>query len=91
MQRWTNVFRVLANINRLKIIAMLMLKPQRLNVTDITDHLNISFKATANHLAILKNAEVLSSEGTGGHVYYYANPKMPADFRKAIELMLKDR
>jgi len=88
MQRWTNVFRVLANVNRLKIIALLSVN-KKMSVTEIADQLPISFKATANHLAILKNAAVASSEGTAGHVYYYLNSKMPTDFRKAIDLVLK--
>jgi ArsR family transcriptional regulator, arsenate/arsenite/antimonite-responsive transcriptional repressor len=88
MERWTNVFRVLANINRLKIIALLSVN-DRLNVTELTGQVHISFKATANHLAILKNSGVLSTQGTGGHVYYHKNPKMPDDFRKAIKLYLK--
>ena len=87
MKRWAIIFRALANINRLKIIEMLS-AGQKINVTDISDKLNISFKATSNHLAILKNLDVLEAHGTAGHVFYYLNPKIPADFKKTINFIL---
>ena len=87
MKRWTVVFRALANINRLKIIDMLS-SGRKINVGDISRILRISFKATSNHLAILKNLDVLDTEGTAGHVFYFINPKMPKDFRKAIDLVV---
>ncbi|MFY9461830.1 MAG: metalloregulator ArsR/SmtB family transcription factor [Candidatus Sungiibacteriota bacterium] len=86
MKRWTVVFRVLANINRLKIIEMLK-GGRAMSVSDIAERLDISLKATSNHLAMLKNLDVLESRGTAGHVFYSINSGMPKDFRKAIELI----
>lgn len=83
MKRWSVVFRVLANINRLKIIGILF-DGRKMNVGDIAENLKISFKATSNHLAILKNLDVLESQGTAGHVFYSLNSKMPKDFRKIL-------
>jgi len=83
MKRWAEVFRALANVNRLKIIELLI-KNKTLNVSEITSKLQISFKATSNHLTLLKNVEVIESEGRSGHVYYSINPKMPKDFQKII-------
>lgn len=88
MKRWTVIFRALANINRLKIITMLC-RGRKMNVGDIAENLKISFKATSNHLAILKNLDVLDGRGTDGHVFYSVNYQMPKDFRKAIELFSK--
>ncbi len=88
IKRWNTVFRMLANVNRLKIIKLLIDKG-KMNVTDIADELGISFKATSNHLALLKNLDVLESKGTEGHVFYWLNPELPKDFRKAIDLALK--
>jgi len=59
----------------------------KMNVTDISENLQISLKATSNHLSILKNLDVLEDRGSGGHVYYSVNPQMPKDFHKAIGLM----
>jgi len=88
MKRWVVIFRVLANINRLKIIEMLS-DGRKMNVSEISQVLKISFKATSNHLAILKNLEVLESQGTAGHVFYSLNAQLPADFHKASDLFLK--
>ncbi|HEY4525661.1 MAG TPA: metalloregulator ArsR/SmtB family transcription factor [Candidatus Paceibacterota bacterium] len=83
MKRWTVVFRALANINRLKIIKMLS-GGDKINVSDIAEKLDISFKATSNHLALLKNLDVLEAQGTMGHVFYSINPKMPKDFQTIL-------
>ncbi|MDP3066093.1 MAG: metalloregulator ArsR/SmtB family transcription factor [Methanobacteriaceae archaeon] len=87
MKRWIVVFRVLANINRLKIIKMLT-DGKKMNVGDIAEDLKISFKATSNHLAILKNLDILEAQGVDGHVFYSINPQMSKDFQKAIEITL---
>ena len=86
MKRWTVVFRILANINRLKIVEMLSDKG-KMSVGAIAENLNISFKATSNHLVMLKNLDVLEAQGTAGHVFYSINPQMPQDFRKVLDLI----
>lgn len=88
MKRWTNVFRALANINRLKIIKMLY-GGENMCVGDIARELKISFKATSNHLALLKSLDVVEAKGTSGHVFYSLNSKMPGDFRKILNNTLK--
>ncbi|MBI2889049.1 MAG: winged helix-turn-helix transcriptional regulator [Candidatus Liptonbacteria bacterium] len=85
-KRWTIIFRALANINRLKIIALLS-DGRAINVGEIAESLEISFKATSNHLILLKNLDVLDAKGTSGHVLYSSNVHMPADFRAAINLL----
>lgn len=62
---------------------------RRINVSDIAEELKISFKATSNHLAILKNLGVLESHGAAGHVFYSLKSDLPRDFRVAIKLFLK--
>ena len=88
MKRWTVIFRALANINRLKIIKLLA-DGRKMNVTDIAEDLKISFKATSNHLALLKNLDVLEAQGIAGHVFYSFNWQLPKDFQKIIEITLK--
>jgi DNA-binding transcriptional ArsR family regulator len=88
MKRWTIVFRAMANINRLKIIEMLS-SVRTKNVGEIAEVLDISFKATSNHLAILKNLDVLDSVGSDGHVFYSLNQKMPSDLKRVVSLFLK--
>ncbi|MDO8552188.1 MAG: winged helix-turn-helix domain-containing protein [bacterium] len=86
MKRWTVVFRTLSNINRLKIIAMLS-DGRKMNVGDIAEDLRISFKGTSNHLAMLKNLDVLEAQGASGHVFYFINPNMPKDFKMVVGVM----
>jgi len=88
MKRWTVIFRALANINRLKIIKLLA-DGRKMSVTDIAEDLKISFKATSNHLALLKNLDVLEAQGAAGHVFYSFNQQLPEDFQKIIEITLK--
>lgn len=83
IKRWTVVFRALSNINRLKIIKMLS-SGQKMTVGQISENLQISFKATSNHLAMLKNLDVLEARGAEGHVFYSLNPKKPNDFTKIL-------
>jgi len=83
MKRKVTIFRALANINRLKIITMLS-DDIKLNVSDIAQNLHISFKATSNHLAMLKNLDVLESLGEGGHVFYFLSKEMPDDFYRIL-------
>lgn len=85
-KRGATIFRALANENRLKIIKMLW-DGREINVGDIASELRISLKATSNHLAILKNLDVLEARGTAGHVFYSVNKRMPDDFRRAIGVL----
>ena len=57
---------------------------RKMSVGGISDDLRISFKATSNHLAILKNLDVVESQGTSGRVFYSINRKMPSDFHKIL-------
>jgi DNA-binding transcriptional ArsR family regulator len=86
IKRWTVVFRTLSNVNRLKIIEML-LGGQKMNVSEITRSLGVSFKSTSNHLAILKNLDIVESYGKDGHVFYFINQNMSKDFHKTIHLL----
>lgn len=84
-KRWTIVFKALGNINRIKIIQMLV-KGQSLNVTQIANELGISLKATSQHLIILQNLDVLEALGKQGHVYYSLNTSLPSDIKNTIKL-----
>lgn len=88
MKRWTVIFRALANINRLKIVEMLS-DGRKMSVGDIAKNLKISLKAVSNHLAILKNLDVLEAQGAAGHVFYSFNSQMPSDFRKVLNHILR--
>lgn len=83
MKRQVIIFRTLSNINRLKIIKMLS-GGNKISVGDIATNLSISFKATSNHLLMLKNLDILESIGKDNHVYYSLSKDMPQDFKKVL-------
>lgn len=87
-KRWVNIFKALGNINRIKIIEMLF-DSKSMNVTDIAEKIKISIKSTSRHLMILRNLELLESDGRNGHVFYSLNKNAPEDFKKAIKLFVK--
>ena len=88
MTSWTLIFKALANINRLKIIQLLV-NGAGMDVGSIAWELKISAKATSKHLIILANLEVLSSRGSANHVFYMLNKDIPANFERAIRLFIK--
>lgn len=87
MQRWTKIFKILANINRLKIIEFLS-KRKSLSVGETAGLLHLSLKATSKHLLLLHHLDIVESVGKKGHVFYSLNPKMPKDIREALKLFL---
>lgn len=86
-KRWVRVFKGFSNENRIGIVKFLSDKKSK-TVTDISEHLGISLKATSRHLVILEGLEVLESKGSQGHVFYSINSSMPADVRHAVNLFL---
>lgn len=88
MKRWTQIFKALANINRLKIIKLLS-DGRRLDVSDIAVEIGISFTAISKHLILLHNLDVLENKGIQGHVFYSLNRKMPSDIKRAVNLFLR--
>ena len=77
----------MANINRLKTIKMLS-RGEEISVGDISEKLNISLKATSQHLIHLKKIGALQSNGRDGHVYYYLKKNPPKEFSQVIKLFI---
>jgi len=88
MKRWTQIFKALANTNRLGIIKLLSDGKER-HVSDIAASIHVSLPGTSRHLILLSNLDILNSTGKDGHVYYCANPQLPIDLKKSLELFLK--
>jgi DNA-binding transcriptional ArsR family regulator len=88
MKRWTILFKAFGNINRLKI-TQLLFHGDILTVTDISEKLGISIKATSQHLAILNNLDVVEGVGKQGHVFYTLNKKIPRDVQMTIKLFVE--
>jgi DNA-binding transcriptional ArsR family regulator len=86
-KKWVNIFKALSNINRLKIIEMLLGGNKELTVTQIADKLGISIKSTSKHLIMLQNLDVLECEGRNGRVFYKFSQSVPQDFKSIIKLL----
>ncbi len=89
-KRWVQIFKLFANINRVKII-MLLQQKGRLNVTDISDDIGISLKSASKHLVMLDRFDVINGEGKSGHVFYILNSNMPVDIKQVISLFIKPK
>ncbi len=88
MKRWTQVYKALANISRLRIIKVLSDGGER-SVSEIAKEIHVTFKGTSKHLRLLYNLDVVSSDGKAGHVFYSLNSKMPKDMKQAVDLVLR--
>lgn len=86
-KRWTQIFKAMSNINRVRIIKILF-GNDKMSVSEIADELDISLKATSKHLIILHNLDALSNKGKDSRVEYWLNPDLPADIKKTIELFI---
>lgn len=87
MKRFTQVFKALANSNRLAIVRLLADGTER-HVTQIAGHIHVTMPGTSRHLRILTNIGVLNDVGKDAHVYYVFNPKMPVDIKQIIKVFL---
>ncbi len=63
------IFKALANRRRLKIIKYLY-NNKKASVTELAGHLNLSFKSTSKHLAVLKNADIVEAEQVSLAFFY---------------------
>ncbi len=82
-KRFTQIFKVFSNINRVKIV-MLLSKRKVMNVTDIAEELDISFKSASKHLILLDQFDVVNSKGKSSHVFYSLNEDMSKDLKSVI-------
>ena len=88
MKRWTQIFKALGNVSRLRIVKLLS-DGQARNVSEIAREIHVTFKGTSRHLMILSNFDVLDRDGKDGHVYYSLHPNMSRDIKQALSLFLK--
>ena len=68
MQRAASLFRVLADSTRLRLLRVL--SHDRFNVSELTGILAVAQSSVSRHLALLKDAALVSEAREGGFVYY---------------------
>jgi ArsR family transcriptional regulator len=78
MKESNNIFKVLSDQNRLRILKMLQIKP--LCVCEITDVLQLAASTVSQHLSLLKKEEFILEDRDGKWVNYLIN-QSPGDQR----------
>jgi DNA-binding transcriptional ArsR family regulator len=71
------VFKALSDANRRKIISLLRKKD--MTAGEISEQFDISKPSISEHLKILKNAELISSEKNGQFITYFLNSSILED------------
>ena len=66
-----DIYKAIADPIRREILNLL--KENDLTVNEIVDKFNISQPSISNHLTILKNAGLITSEKSGRYIYYSLN------------------
>jgi ArsR family transcriptional regulator, arsenate/arsenite/antimonite-responsive transcriptional repressor len=74
----TNIFKALSDLNRLRILRMLLVKP--LCVCEITEVLQLAASTVSQHLSILKEEGFILEDRDGKWVNYLIN-RRPDDQR----------
>ncbi len=71
------VFKALSDANRRKIISLL--RKNDMTAGEISEQFDISKPSISEHLKILKNAELISSEKNGQFITYFLNSSILED------------
>jgi ArsR family transcriptional regulator len=86
------VFKSVSDRTRLRILKMLQVRP--LCLCEITDVLGLSSSTVSEHLSVLKNSSLVSSEKRGKIVYhklnFYSNNPSLAGILSIVACLLED-
>ena len=85
-QRLARVFKVLASDSRVRILQLL--KKRVLCVEALANRLAITPAAVSQHLRILRDADLVTSDKRGYHVHYRVNKKTLARWQKMADQLL---
>jgi len=76
MKEYEKTLKALANRRRLQIIKYLKDKKEA-TVTDIAEHIKLSFKSTSKHLAVLFGAGIVDKEQKSLSMFYSVAEPLP--------------
>ncbi len=88
MREKINVFKVLSEPNRVRILMMLLQKP--LCVCEITSILGLSTATVSKHLSLLKNGGFIEDEKKGKWINYKIIEKIESPIVKSIIVSLPE-
>jgi DNA-binding transcriptional ArsR family regulator len=82
------VFKALANVNRLLLIYSLASgEVEKISVTAMSRNMGITQPAASQHLKILKNANILIAKKEGNYIYYTFNEGAMKKHQKRIDFL----
>ncbi len=85
----SRVFKALAEPNRIRILKMLEVRP--LCVCEITDILGLATSTVSRHLAVLRQAGLITDRKEGRWVDYQLNPQADPGLLSPVLALLRDR
>lgn len=80
IEKKARIFKVLSEVSRVRIIELL--KERDLCVNALAKHLDITPAAVSQHLRILRDADIVTSEKNGYFVHYGINRETLAQWRE---------
>lgn len=86
-----DLLKAIADPHRLTILATLARSPEGVCVCDFTEGMPINQSSVSHHLAILRDAEIVTSERRGTWAYYSLTPDVRDRLVKALELVLSPK
>lgn len=84
----TDFFKALSDPTRLKIVYYLQSADNPRCVGAISKHINVSQSATSQHLRILRQSNLVTSERRGYHIHYEINHEQMERFIKRVQGLL---
>lgn len=72
-RRMTQMFKMLSDPTRLKIVMMLLQEQDELHVTGLCERLGQSQPAVSHHLALMKASELIDVRRRGKHNFYFVD------------------
>lgn len=88
-QHEADLFKALADPTRLHMIQLLA-KKQRLCVNELAEQLSVSQSAVSQHLRILRQLDLVSSERMGYHIHYQLKHATLATMQSVLEQLMKN-
>lgn len=86
MKEYEKILKALANRRRLQIIKYLKNK-KTATVTNIAEHIKLSFKSTSKHLAVLFGAGIVDKEQKSLSMFYSLAEPLPKIAKNVFDLV----
>ncbi len=87
MRKPAKIFQAISDINRIRILKMLEVRP--LCVCEITEVLQLATSTVSKHLSILRDVGFIIDQKEGKWVNYYLNPQYENDYVRQLIPLIK--